>query len=265
MASDFKASEYVNTTVAGVDRQDDEAPQEVASIISAAEVSTPEIQTWSLSDFANDVDLETQAREREVYSQIEKKLQPEIDRQTEVLKKEAYEEAQKAGFDAGYTEGKKLGEQEAKDIALAEAEAQLSEKIASLESLITSLNAPYKLIETQVFEHLSSLALHIAEEVIQQQITDKPEWIMQTIHQAIEILNDDLSPLEILLHPTDYELLESVQTGFSDHWSVKASDKISVGTCQVKQGFSSIEHNWKNRFESMSVKLEAQAVAEKGE
>ncbi|MBN2864673.1 MAG: hypothetical protein JXK16_01575 [Thiotrichales bacterium] len=265
MSSDFKASEYVNSKVTNNDLDSDEVPQEVAGIISASEVSAPEIQTWNLHDLSSDVDVKAQAREREIYSEIEKKLQPEINRQTEILKKEAYEEAKKAGFDAGYNDGKKLGEQEAKDIALAEAETKLAEKIASLEGLMVSLNAPYKLIEMQVFEHLSSLALHIAEEVIQQQITDKPEWIMQTIHQAIEVLNDDLSPLEILLNPDDFALIESIKTGFSEHWSVKPSEKISLGTCQVKQNFSSIEHNWKNRFESMSVKLEAQAIAEKAD
>jgi len=256
MSSHFKASEYPNTKI-------DEAPQEVASIIPASEVATPEVHAWAMQNFVKEVDSQVQAREREVYSQIEKKLQPEINRQTEILKKEAYEEAKKAGFDAGYDEGKKLGEQEARDITIAEAETQLSAKIECLEALLTSLNAPYKLIKNQVFEHVSSLALHIAEEVIQQQITEKPEWIMQAIHQAVEVLDDDLSPLVIELNPADFELIESIQTGFSEHWSVKASDKVSVGTCQVKQNFSSIEHNWKNRFESMSVKLEAQAVAEK--
>ena len=133
MSTHFKASEYPNTKI-------DEVPQEVASIISASEVATPEVHTWAMQNFVKEVDSQVQAREREVYSQIEKKLQPEINRQTEILKKEAYEEAKKAGFDAGYDEGKKLGEQEARDITIAEAETQLSAKIECLEALLTSLN-----------------------------------------------------------------------------------------------------------------------------
>jgi len=259
MNSSFKASEYINTVSSDVS---EEAPQAVEKIISASEIAAPEIQTWKMHNLASQVDLKIDQKESEVYSELERKRQSEVSLQAEILKKEAYEEAKKTGFDAGYIEGKKLGEQEAKDIALAEAEVQLSAKIESLDALLKSLNTPYDLLKTQVFEHLSSLALHIAEEVIQQQITDKPDWVMQMIHQAIDVLGDDLSPLKVMLNPKDFELIQSLQTGFSEHWSVKADEKVEAGTCQVKQNHSSIEHNWKNRFESMSVKLQAQAIAE---
>lgn len=239
----------------------DEAP-DVVTLISGTELEQPEIKRWALHSLQHEVDPKVQAREQEVYSELEKKIQPEIDRQTEILKKEAYEEAKNAGFDAGYKDGKVLGQQEAKDIALAQSETQLAEKMASLDALLESLSAPYKLIETEVFEQLSSLALHIAEEVIQQKITDNTEWILQTIHQAIEALSDDLSPLEIVLNPADFELVSDVQPEFSDHWSVKEDEKIERGACQVKQNHSSVEHNWRNRFESMSLKLQTQAVAE---
>ena len=263
MASNFKASEYVNTVTTRI--EDPDEPQAIEKIISASEVAEPEVQTWAMHNLVAEVDPQVAAREREVYSELEKKLQPEVNRQTEILKKEAYEEAKKSGFDAGYLEGKELGQHEAKEIALAQAETELAQKIESLDALLNSLNVPYKLIETQVFEHLSSLALHIAEEVIQQQITDKPDWIMQMIHQAVAMLNDDLSPLKITLNPKDFELIESLKTGFPKKWSLKGDEKVEQGTCQIKQGHSSIEHNWKNRFESMSVKLQTQAIAEKTE
>ncbi|MEA3406333.1 MAG: FliH/SctL family protein [Pseudomonadota bacterium] len=260
MAKDFKADVYAKSP-----KSEDEASETVAKLIPSSEVTEPEIQAWSLNNLVRDADQKIKDQEQAVYSQLEKKLQPEIQRQTEILKKEAYESAKKEGFDEGYDEGKKLGEQEARDIALAESEAQLSEKLTRLEALITSLEAPYKLLESQVFEHLSSLALHVAEEVIQQQISEKPEWVMKTIQEAIDALGDDLSPLEISLNPDDYVLIQSLKASFLDSWKVKMSDKVEAGTCQVRQNNSSIEHNWKNRFESMSVKLQAQAVAEKQE
>jgi len=260
MAKDFKEDVYANSSKAA-----DEDSEEVAKLIPSSDVSEPEIQAWPLHNLVRDVDQKIKDEEQAAYSKLEKKLQPEIQRQTEILKKEAYESAKKEGFDAGYNEGKKLGEQEAKDIALAEAETQLGDQVARLESLITSLEAPYQLLESQVFEHISSLAVHIAEEVIQQRISDKPEWIMKIIQEAIDALGDDLSPLEISLHPDDYVLIQSHKSSFLDSWKVKMSEKIEVGTCQVRQKNSSIEHNWKNRFESMSVKLQAQAVAEKGD
>jgi len=260
MAEDFKADAYAQAS-----KSEEDESEAVAKLIPSTEIPEPEIQSWSLNNLAIDIDQKTKDQEQAVYSQLEKKLQPELQRQTEILKKEAYESAKQEGFDAGYNEGKVLGEQEAKDIALAEAESQLSEQLERLESIMTSLEAPYKLLESQVFEHLSSLALHVAEEVIQQRISEKPEWVMKTIQEAIDALGDDLSPLEISLHPDDYVLIQDLKSSFLDTWKVKMSDKVEAGTCQVRQKNSSIEHNWKNRFESMSVKLQAQAVAEKSE
>lgn len=258
MTKEFKADVYAKP-----EKSEGDEPETVAKLIPSSEVAEPEIQTWPLNNLVRDADQKVKDQEQAVYSQLEKKLQPEIKRQTEILKKEAYESAKKEGFDAGYNEGKKLGEQEARDIALAESETKLNEQLERLESLLSSLEAPYKLLESQVFEHLSSLALHVAQEVIQQQISQKPEWVMKTIQEAIDALGDDLSPLEITLNPEDYVLIQSMKSSFLDSWKVKMSDKVDAGTCQVKQHNSSIEHNWKNRFESMSVKLQAQAVAEK--
>ena len=228
----------------------------MASIISATELDAPQARTWQMHSLAHAVDPKKAAREREAYSELEKKLQPEINRQTEILKKEAYEEAKKDGFDAGYNEGKQLGQQEAKDIGLAEVEVELAEKLARLDELLTSLNSPYKLLEKEVFEQLSSLALHLAEEVIQQQVVGSSDWVMQIIHQAIEVLGDDLSPLVITLNPADFELISSLQTGFSENWSVKADERVDLGVCQITQGHSFIEHSWKRRLEGLSLKLQ---------
>ncbi len=258
MSDDFKATIYTRS-------EQDDSEQEVTKLISAAEVESPEIQTWDLHDLSKEKDPQQIQREQAIYSEIEKKLQPEINRQTEILKKEAYDAAQKEGFDAGYTEGKALGVQEAKEIALAESETELTKQVDRLESILHSFDAPYQLLEQQVFDHLSALALHIAEEVIQQTISEKPEWILKIIHESVEALGDDLSPLEITLNPKDVELIQSVKESFAEHWRVNGSDRVEIGSCQVKQRNSSVEHDWKNRFESMSVKLQAQAVAEKSD
>ncbi|WP_373018363.1 FliH/SctL family protein [Thiomicrorhabdus sp.] len=237
-------------------------PQELAKVIPAKEVAKPQIRAWKLNNLVKEAEQKEIEKEQRVYDDLKQKLQPEINRQTEVLKKEAYELAKQEGFDAGYAEGKALGQQEAKDIALAEAEAALAPKVEQLDALLVSLDKPYKLLEKKVFEHLSSLALHIAEEVIQQHITDSPEWIVKIIHEAVAALNDSMNPIEISLNPHDFELISQYGSSFAEHWKVSSSDAVAVGTCRVKQGFSSIEHNWHHRFESMSVKLQAEAVAD---
>lgn len=242
--------------------KEEDTPQVVDKLISSQEVAEPEIQTWTWGDLPQTVEHERQAREEAIYAEIEEKLQPQIQQQAEVLKQEVFSQAQKEGFDAGYEEGKKLGQQEGKDIALAQAQESLAEQKQEFQKLLESMQAPYRLLENHVFEELTSLALHIAEEVIQKEVSGQPEWLQHIIDQALEVLGDDLSPVDIKLNPQDLALLESLEQGFPEHWNLKASDKVSAGTCQVQQRDSSIEHNWKNRFESMSVKLQAQAVSD---
>ncbi|MDG6773344.1 FliH/SctL family protein [Thiomicrorhabdus sp. ZW0627] len=240
----------------------EESVQEVTKVIPAKELEKPQIRTWHLNNLEKEVEQKALEREQKVYDDLKQKMQPEIQRQTEILKKEAYELAKQEGFDAGYAEGKVLGEQEGKEIALVEAEETLAPKIEQLNALLESLDKPYKLLEKKVFESLSNLALNIAEEVIQQKIGDNPDWVMKIIRESVSALNDSLSPIEIFLNPKDFDLISEQSTNFAENWNVQSSDAVEVGTCKIKQDFSSIEHNWKHRFESMSVKLQAQAVAD---
>jgi len=239
----------------------DEVAQEVASLIPAKEVPQPEVRAWKLSNLEFEAIHKEASTEQAVYDEIKQKMQPEINRQTEVLKKEAYELAKQEGFDAGYAEGKVLGEQEAKEIALAEAQTALENKIQTMDSLLKSFNAPYEFLEQKVFENLADLALNMAEEVIQKEISQlSSEWVVKIVNESISALNDTSQPIEIFLHPEDLSLIQTHAAAFSENWNFQPSEDVTAGTCQIKQGFSSVEHDWKNRFASMSVKLQAQAL-----
>lgn len=236
--------------------------REVAQVIPGKTFSSPDIQTWQPGNLeAEEAEQQSQV-EQKAYDDLQEKMRPEILQQTELLKKEAYEEAKQTGFDSGYEEGKKIGQEEAREIALDEARQALMPKIEQLDALLHSLNTPYQLLEKKVFGNLSNLAIHLAEEVIQQEIHQKPEWVMKMIGEAVTALNDSASPIEVRLNPQDYQLIADQQNEFAENWTVTQSDQVATGTCQVKQGVSSVDHNWKNRFENMRVKLQAQAVAE---
>jgi flagellar assembly protein FliH len=238
------------------------APQEVATLIQAKDVPEPVVRAWTLNNLADEARQKAQQTQRAAYDELQQKMQPEILRQTELLKKEAYEQAKKEGFDAGYAEGQALGQQEAREIALAEAQSALAEKLETMQALLNALSTPYDLLEKKVFESLTKLTLQLAEEVIEQQIEQEPKWLAKIVEQSVTSLQDSMSPLEVLLHPHDKALLEEAGLAVSKQWRLTADDEVMQGTCQVKQGFSTVEHNWRNRFANMTVMLEAQAVAD---
>lgn len=257
-ASSFVEKTYVSETQqAG----SDDAP-EVATLIQAKDINAPQIRAWQLSNLAEEDKQKAQAVEEQVVAKIKAQIQPEITRQTELLKKEAFEAAKREGFDQGYAEGKALGEQEGREIALAEAKEALLPEIERMHTLLSALNAPYERLEANVFENLVNLAVHLAEEVIEQAVQGSSDWMLKIIRDSVGLLQDDLSPIEITLNPQDLLLIETHGGEFAKHWHLQGDPDVALGTCRIKQGFSSVEHNWKNRFETMSVKLQAQALAE---
>lgn len=257
------ASSFVEKSYRSESQQagSEETP-EVAKLIQAKDLEQPSIRTWKLSNLADEDKQQDKAVEAQVYAKIKEQMQPEITRQTELLKKEAFEEAKRAGFDAGYAEGKALGEQEGKEIALAESKETLLPEIERLQAILKSFSTPYERLEANVFENLVKLTLQIAEEVIEQELQQNSDWILKIVQDSVKVLQDDLSPIEIVLNPQDVLLIETHHPEFCKNWQVIGDHDVALGSCRVKQGFSTVEHNWKNRFETMSVKLQAQALAE---
>lgn len=104
----------------------------------------------------------------------------------------------KQAHDEGYQNGFKLGEQESIN--------QYTELINNANRMIDQATMDYHMTLEQSEEMIVTLAIHIAEKIIQQKITENPEIFLPIVSTAIKELKDQ-TKVSIYLHPVNYEFV----------------------------------------------------------
>ncbi|PLA73905.1 hypothetical protein CYQ88_08695 [Hydrogenovibrio sp. SC-1] len=222
----------------------------VANLISADEVAAPEVKTWKYQDLAQKEPNDKKVVDAELKEKIRQEMQPEIQKQAEILKAETYEKAHAEGYEAGFIEGSEAGKKQAYEAVEAEAKQLLSEQVKSLQNLIESMGEPYQLISESVFESLSRLALEMAAKVVEVDIQLHQDWVLKALHEAIAKLPEDSEHLDIQVHPDDLAVIEKYQQTEQKKWRISADSDLPKGSCRVKHKSSVVVNNWQLRLKS---------------
>ncbi len=137
------------------------------------------------------VDVEDQIRE------IIRRTKEEALREAEELKKKAYEEGYRAGFEKGETEAKKVIEK-----VLAEYEKRFADSVERLNETVDRLKGQYAELEDSV----ADIALSIAEKVVARKLEEDRSVIVDMVKEA---LSHALSKkLTLRLNRSDAEVVE---------------------------------------------------------
>lgn len=230
-------------------KEHDELPE--ARLLRAKNLDrlgNPEIKAWRFSDLIQDEVKEQTELRADVLARVRKEIAPEVNRQTTLLKKEAFDKAHAEGYDAGFEKGLELGKKQAYAESTQKAQAALQPQIQRMNSLLTFLESPYQAIEQQVVESYASLAVTLAERMIKDHINQSDDWVIAAVKSAVELLAESISPIEIELNPADIEIITQYQQDFDETWLLKKNPDLPLGTCRVKQDFSTIENNWQDRL-----------------
>lgn len=234
----------------------DEQQEQVTRLVRADEVKIPEIHAWQFINLEQDAKKQEQEIRSEVYKKIQQELEPQISKQTAILKREAYEEAKQAGFEEGYQAGFETGQAQGIEKAEQSALVELAPKIEKLESILNDLVQPQAYIQEQVFQQVSAIAIKLAERIVEEAIQLDPHKLIHFIEQAVALLPEDEAKIEVELHPDDLNLVSYYQQQHSIHWLLKPNQKLVPGSCRVKKLNSVINHNWKDRLQELMVKTE---------
>lgn len=219
-----------------------------AQLLRAKDVPTPDIKTWQFADLEKEeIEKETRVR-TEVVEQMRRDAEPELQRQTTILKKNAYEKAHQEGYDAGFQKGLELGKKDAKETVLEEERATLMPKVEQIGSVLALLKTPFQAVEDTVYLQLTDLAIQIAQAFLKKQIEADQTWIVEAVKAAIAPLPESDSVLEIELHPDDINIISQYQKDFSQNWTIKPRTDLPKGACRVKQDFSVVENNWQEQL-----------------
>ena len=244
-----------------VANQEVELPEKepvVTRLVSSSALST-NVETWQLSRFDSEVSKKpndsSNPPSQEDRQGVQAQREPELKKQAELLKKEAYEKAYRQGYEEGMQQGAETGREEAKALVLHENSEALTPKLEQLDALLSTLSTPYEKLEQQVFSELTDLALHIAQQVIQQEVQQHQAWLVDTVQQAIMALPDDSKRFIVELHPEDLSFLNTLENPLVETWSLKANEALLQGSCCVKKGDSSVLKSWKTRFDEIAQQL----------
>lgn len=160
-----------------------------------------------------------------------------------------HEEARRAGYQDGYEEGLRAGEQSSREAASAEMER--------FRALTEGMRKALDELDQQVAEQLLNLAIEISAQVIRSSISVKGNLLLPIIREAISALPLHHTHLNLRLNPADAALIRPLlgeqlaQTGAQ----IIEDGEISPGGCMVRAGTSevdaSIETRWKRVIEAL--------------
>ncbi len=228
---------------------------QLAKLVRSTEVDNS-IKEWKLSSFEDDNQPRTlETVSTEVLNKMQEALRPTLNHQTEILKKEAYEKSFKEGYDEGLEKGLEEGRVQGEADAKSEVMKKMEPKLAQFENVLGALQTPYDLIEDKLYAELVELALHISETVISKSVSEHREWIFEAIQQSVAQLPESKSAINVYLHPEDLAFIQLSKASITEKWQLHENPNLDIGSCIVKQDYSSVINDWKSRFSDLSQQL----------
>jgi flagellar assembly protein FliH len=220
----------------------------LTKLVTADQVKSPEVQAWQFINLEQDQKNQEQKIRSEVYRQIQRELEPQISKQTAILKKEAYEEAKQAGYEDGYQAGFETGQAQGIEKAQQAAKEALEPKVARLESILEQMAQPQSEISALVFEQVAEVALMLAQKLVEEVIEADSTRIIRFVEEAVAKLPDPDAQITLELNPEDLGVIEYYQQQHGRQWRLVSNPNLEAGTCRAKSLSSVINHNWKQNL-----------------
>ncbi|MFK8053588.1 MAG: flagellar assembly protein FliH [Woeseiaceae bacterium] len=170
----------------------------------------------------------------------------------EQLQKQAYDEAfaeaSEAGKKAGYEEG------------MAAAKAEVSKRVSILDALVAHLQSPLSTLDDELEAQIVRMVVSMTGRLFRRQIDQDPDAIRGLVRDAVKLLPNASSVVQIHVHPSDAERLNDMQPADSDdtttaRWSIVVDAAITTGGCRVVCGRSNVDATVESRIESIANSL----------
>ncbi len=152
------------------------------------------------------------------------------------------EKIQQQAREEGFSQGRKEG--------LAQGQAIIRERVASLEKICTQLNNPLQELDQMVVDELTELTVQIARHLIRREIKTEPGQIIAVIRQALGQLPLAACSIRLYLNPEDAQYVRTTLTGASaeNSWEVVEDPVLSRGGCRVVTETSQIDATLEKRL-----------------
>lgn len=158
------------------------------------------------------------------------------------------EEARRAGWEQGLSEGRQA------------ARGELRMQADRLQHVIEQLASPLEQAGQEVQDELVLLAMAIARQVVQRELSTQPEQIRDVVTQAIAALPAGNRHVRIHLHPEDAHLLaENLDVHDGGSWKIIEDASLTRGGCIVDTGATRIDARLETRLQDILARLQNHA------
>lgn len=166
-------------------------------------------------------------------------------------KEEGFSQGYQDGREQGYQDGLQQGQAEGKKQGLTEGETLIAAQLHELRQLLDQLQQPLRQVDVQVQQQLLALSVAMAQAVTDVEVSINPQFILNTLRQAIDALPLQSQQVRILLAPAD---LAVVKQHYSEAdlaergWQLLSEPALTQGDIRVQSGDSSIERPLRQRL-----------------
>jgi len=165
------------------------------------------------------------------------------------LQKEAHKEGHQLGFEQGKTEGYQAG--------LQLAQQEMTQQVAYLQQIMTTLNTPLEELDTEIENDLVSLVTTVARQLVRRELKTDREHVIGAVRAALAVLPINDRKLKIFLHPQDVELVKKGLSidGEETTWQWIDDPMLTRGGCRLETADTIIDASVESRLESVINKL----------
>ncbi|WP_404417001.1 FliH/SctL family protein [Marinospirillum sp.] len=181
------------------------------------------------------------------------------------------EEAHNSGYAAGFEEGKQTGHEEGKALGYQEGEAQgqeagfqsgyqqgleqaqheVDQQLARLQSLIEQLQGPLQNLDQEVEAGLLSLVDLISRAILRREIGISRDFLGEVLREAVAALPAGHQRLRIYINPQDQQLIEAVRSDLLEENRVISDPQITPGGVRVETLQSLVDSTLENRYKKV--------------
>jgi flagellar assembly protein FliH len=160
----------------------------------------------------------------------------------EKIQQQIIQEGSKKGYEEGFAKGMKASE------------AQIAQKVRSLESVIQALASPFEEFDERVENEIAALAIQISKQLIRRELKVDSGQVVGVVKEALVALPSSSQNIQLFLHPEDAALVRSalsLDEGVETRWKVIEDPVLSRGGCRVVTDASTIDATIENRLSTI--------------
>jgi len=176
---------------------------------------------------------------------------PPHERREDPQHRDTFEKGLQTGLARGRQEGAAAARQRCEDEAREAAQAAGGFAAERMARLVETFEAEFSAMEARLADKTLDLAISIAQKVLLREIHSDSHGILPVVLECLSMLPNESSEMVIRLHPTDLDVLQSIDgdqfSEFSPRW--QPDESIKPGGCLLETDHTVIDASLETRWQ----------------